>query len=147
MSTVVNGVHRRVTQRGKVHPCVSVTLASSVSIPRHSTPLVSVTGSVDASGCAYLLSLSLAHPNEPENVTVDELDQVSAKISWKQSEDTVYHLECHHSAPCESYITYQPNQTFIRNSRFERHWWLLLGKYRSVSVFAFSASIRRPTIK
>ncbi len=56
-------------------------------------------------------------PNEPENVAIDEIDQISVRISWKQLNDSLYHIECNHITPCESYITYQPNQTFINGSR------------------------------
>ena len=151
MTTVVNRVHRRVTRWTKVHPCASVKLDSSASTLRCSIPLASVRESVAAAELleltVALLFLSLAHPNEPENVTVDQLDQVSVRISWKQEEDTVYHLECHHSVPCESYITYQPNQTFIQASRFEQHRGDQIEKHRLCLVFAFSVSIRRRLIK
>lgn len=66
-------------------------------------------------------------PIEPQNVTVDEIDQASVKISWKQAADNapdiVYRIECNHliegrSVPCESYISYQPNRTFINGTRY-----------------------------
>ena len=69
----------------------------------------------------------LASPIEPQNVTVDDIDQASVKISWKQANhngnDHVYRIECHRliegrSVPCESYITYQPNRTLINGTRF-----------------------------
>ncbi|CAF0904971.1 unnamed protein product [Adineta ricciae] len=62
-------------------------------------------------------SSCIAGPNEPENVTIDDIDQVSVYISWKQSTDNVYHIECTHTISCESYIIYQPNRTFINGSR------------------------------
>jgi hypothetical protein len=49
------------------------------------------------------------------------------KISWKQSNDIshdiVYRIECNHLiegrlVPCESYISYQPNRTFINGTRY-----------------------------
>ena len=73
-----------------------------------------------------LRSNDLGSPTEPQNVTVDDIDQASVKISWKQStEDTndiVYRIECHRliegrTVPCETYITYQPNRTFINGTR------------------------------
>lgn len=69
----------------------------------------------------------LGSPTEPENVTVDDLDQASIKISWKKpfeySNDIVYRVECNRLiegrlVPCESYITYQPNRTFINATRY-----------------------------
>ena len=69
---------------------------------------------------------SLGSPTEPQNVTVEEIDQASVKISWKQSidksHDLVYRVECHRliegrTVPCESYITYQPNRTLINGTR------------------------------
>ncbi|CAF0868855.1 unnamed protein product [Adineta ricciae] len=62
-------------------------------------------------------SSCIARPNEPENVTIDDIDQVSVYISWKQSTDNVYHIECTHTISCESYIIYQPNRTFVNGSR------------------------------
>jgi hypothetical protein len=58
---------------------------------------------------------------------VDDIDQASVKISWKQandiSHDTVYRIECNRLiegrlVPCESYISYQPNRTFINGTRY-----------------------------
>ena len=56
---------------------------------------------------------------------MEEIDQVSVKISWKQpneiSHDVAYRIECHRLiegrlVPCESYISYQPNRTFINGT-------------------------------
>jgi hypothetical protein len=60
----------------------------------------------------------IGNPSEPQNITMDEIDQVSVKISWRHLNDIVYHIECNHLVPCESFITYQPNQTFINSSRY-----------------------------
>ncbi|UJR30946.1 hypothetical protein I4U23_018458 [Adineta vaga] len=74
---------------------------------------------------SLLKSPCIGSPTEPQNVTVDDIDQASVKISWKQpieySNDIVYRIECNHliegrSIPCESYISYYPNQTFINNT-------------------------------
>ncbi|CAF0812320.1 unnamed protein product [Rotaria sordida] len=58
----------------------------------------------------------ISSPKQPENVTIDDIDQNSVRISWKQAHDNVYHIECIHFTPCESYITYEPNRTFVNGS-------------------------------
>ena len=76
--------------------------------------------------CYCFCSICLASPREPQNVTVEEIDQASVKISWKKpidnAHDLVYRIECHRliegrSVPCESYVIYQPNRTFINGTR------------------------------
>ncbi|CAF1122630.1 unnamed protein product [Adineta steineri] len=62
-------------------------------------------------------SSCISEPSEPENVTIDEIDQISVQISWKQSNDSIYHIECTPLISCESYIIYQPGRTFINGSR------------------------------
>ncbi|CAF0852909.1 unnamed protein product [Adineta ricciae] len=99
-------------------------------------PLNSYTKDKGASSCLcndgfFRLNTSLSKsacigsPIEPQNVTVDDIDQASVKISWKQpietSNDIVYRIECNHliegrSVPCESYISYYPNRTFINST-------------------------------
>ena len=63
----------------------------------------------------------IGSPSEPEHVTIDEIDQVSVEISWKHMNDTLYHIECHHLIPCESYVIYQPNRTNINGSKYEEY--------------------------
>ncbi|CAF1570989.1 unnamed protein product [Rotaria magnacalcarata] len=58
----------------------------------------------------------IGSPSQPENVTIDEIDQSSVRISWKQLNDHVYHIECIHFVPCESFIIYEPRRTFINES-------------------------------
>lgn len=69
----------------------------------------------------------IGSPIEPRNVTVDDIDQASIKISWKRqtenANDIVYRLECNRLnegrlTPCESYISYNPNRTFINGTRY-----------------------------
>ncbi|CAF3631267.1 unnamed protein product [Rotaria socialis] len=99
-------------------------------------PLNSHTKDKGASSCIcndgfFRLNASLSNspcfgsPIEPQNVTVDDIDQASIKISWKRSidnaNDIVYRIECNRLVegrliPCESYISYQPNRTFINGS-------------------------------
>jgi len=99
-------------------------------------PLNSFTKEKGASSCHchdgfFRLNASLfqspciASPREPQNVTVEEIDQASVKISWKKpidnAHDLVYRIECHRliegrSVPCESYVIYQPNRTFINGT-------------------------------
>ena len=91
-------------------------------------------------------------PIEPQNVTVDDIDQASVKISWKQpiepSNDIVYRIECNHliegrSVPCESYISYYPNRTFINSTRYlnaigQFHDWHLFDRF-SVQILGLDA--------
>jgi len=104
-------------------------------------PLNSYTKEKGASSCTcndgfFRLNSSLLNtpcigsPIEPQNVTVDDVDQASVKISWKQSHEyaneIVYRIECNHFIegrliPCESYITYQPNRTFINGTRYKEN--------------------------
>ncbi|CAF0888020.1 unnamed protein product [Rotaria sordida] len=100
-------------------------------------PLNSHTKDKGASSCIcndgfFRLNTSLSNspcigsPIEPQNVTVDDIDQASIKISWKRSldsssNDIVYRIECNRLiegrlVSCESYITYQPNRTFINGT-------------------------------
>ncbi|CAF0738708.1 unnamed protein product [Didymodactylos carnosus] len=68
---------------------------------------------------------SYCSPTEPQNLTVEEIDQASVKISWKRTavdlSHIVYRIECNriidgHSTPCESYINYYPNRTFLNGT-------------------------------
>ena len=88
----------------------------------------------------------IGSPNEPEHVAIEELDQVSVRIAWKTTNDSLYHIECHHLIPCESYIIYQPNRTHINGSRYECHTSLSLNPMFNL-VYKFLGWMRIPIIE
>ncbi|CAF0874300.1 unnamed protein product [Didymodactylos carnosus] len=67
----------------------------------------------------------IGSPIEPQNLTVEEIDQASVKISWKRTvndlSDIIYRIECNRivdgrSIPCESHVNYYPNRTFLNGT-------------------------------